>query len=54
MMQRMVYDYYGLYMVEMFQAGRYSGFYTQDKTYVFVPENQEDSSLWEEKLQWAQ
>ncbi|RSL34135.1 spore coat protein YutH [Salibacterium salarium] len=54
MMQRMVYDYYGLYVEEQFQVGRYTGFATKDANYLFVPESQENTSLWEEKLQWAQ
>ncbi|MFZ4450827.1 spore coat putative kinase YutH [Salibacterium aidingense] len=51
-MERSVYDHYGLYMTESFQAGRYTGFSTRDGMYVFVPEKTAASS-WEEKTAWA-
>ncbi|SDH62446.1 spore coat protein YutH [Alteribacillus persepolensis] len=53
MMERNVYDHYGLYMREAFQAGAYAGFYTDHAAYLLVPDVMQKSDDWKEKLDWA-
>ncbi|WP_240374496.1 spore coat putative kinase YutH [Bacillus piscicola] len=54
MSKRKIYDHYGLYVEQFFQAGRYLGFYTKDHIFLLVPDQSASQDDWETKWNWAQ
>ncbi|SDH69807.1 spore coat putative kinase YutH [Alteribacillus bidgolensis] len=54
MMERNVYDHYGLYMDQSFKAGVYTGFSAGNSLYLLVPDIAQQQDDWKEKLEWAE
>ncbi|MFC5711176.1 spore coat putative kinase YutH [Thalassorhabdus alkalitolerans] len=52
--ERNVYDGYGLYCRERFQAGMYEGFSADSGTYIFVPKLETGRGSLKEKISWAE
>ncbi|MFB4163149.1 spore coat putative kinase YutH [Alteribacillus sp. JSM 102045] len=54
MMERNVYEHYGIYINGSFKAGDYTGFSDGNSMYLLVPDLSQQPDEWEDKLSWAE